>query len=889
LRKKNVAIKKLLFIWVILILFFGGIYTKSSNKKRVIQAIKADQPIKVDGLLGEKVWNGKGTTGFVQSDPVDGAAPTEKTEVWVAYDEKALYIAARMYDSEPEKIIGLLGRRDDFVDSDWFIFSVDPYFDRRSGYQFAVNPAGSIVDWTLFNDESTDQTWDGVWDSATKVDEKGWTVEIRIPFHQLRFKKKEKYTWGVNFRRLIKRKNERAGLVWVPKEESGYVSRFARLEGIQNIKPGRNIELVPFTASKAAFSSEQEEGNPFATGENYHVNAGLDMKIGLKSNLTLDMTINPDFGQVEVDPAVINLSASENYYSEKRPFFIEGANIFRFGRGGSNRQIAANWGNPSFFYSRRIGRPPQGDVDTDGYVRYPDWTTIISAAKITGKVGNGWNVGFLSAVTEREYAKVDLEGDRSTQEVEPLAYYGVFRAQKEFNQGRQGLGFISTSVVRDLRTEGLKDNLNRNAFGFGVDGWTFLDKDKTWVVTGWLGGTMVSGSETAISNLQQSYLHYYQRPDANYVELDENATSLNGWAGRFTLNKQKGNFVFNAAVGAVSPGFDSSDMGFQWNSDVINFHVMAGYNSFHPGKIFRSWAVNLFTQRNYDFGGNKVGEQRLIFIAHVEWLNYWETYMQISYNPGHWSKELTRGGPMTKEPGFTWGDFGTHTDNRKPLVLSVDAGFFSGKSGSHSWSAHLGLRWKPKSNFSLRISPSYNFRHSAAQWVTNVDDFLMTETYGTRYVFSEIDQKTLSCSIRINWIFTPKLSLQGYIQPFIAVGDYGKFKELARARSFDFNNFGENGSIVGLEDDIYTIDPDGPGEALPFTFDQPDFNYKSLRGTIVLRWEYRPGSTLYAVWTQNRADYSDPGELKFGRDFSNLLSAPGDNIFMLKFTYRFKM
>lgn len=871
------------------LVFWTGIYGNSRGL-RVVEALRVNGTIELDGVLEEKIWKGKGYSEFIQSEPIDGAAATEKTVVRVAYDDKAIYISARLFDSEPEKIIGMLGRRDEFVDSDWFIVSVDPYYDRRSGYQFAVNPAGSMVDWTIYNDEYTDSTWDGVWESKTSIDNQGWCVEIRIPFEQLRFKQKTDYVWGINFRRFIKRKNEQAGFIWVPKNGSGFVSHFALLEGIQGIKPGYHIELMPYTVGKAAFGTK-EEGNPFATGKEYYSNSGLDLKIGLKSNLTLNLTINPDFGQVEVDPAVINLSAAESYYSEKRPFFIEGADIFRFGIGGTNRKISANWGSYYLFYSRRIGRAPQGTVDTDGDIDYPDWSTILGAAKITGKIGKGWNLGFLSALTQREYAQIHLDGQHYQQEVEPFSAYTVLRGQKEFNQGRQGLGFISTGVVRDLRTQELNDSLNKNAFSFGVDGWTFLDKDKIWVVSSWFGVTRVSGSREAIWGLQQSYPHYFQRPDATHVKLDENATSMSGWAGRILFNKQKGNFIINAALGAVSPGFNCMDLGFQWSADIINGHIMAAYRSFKPGKIFRNWVLYLFTQRNYDFGGHKTGEQRLIFISEAQFLNYWEAYAQISVNPKRWSKDLTRGGPLTLLPPSTWGEIGIDSDDRKPLVASLFYSFSTSESGSNEHGISLGLQWKPSSNLSISIEPQYSTSFDVAQWVTAKEDELMVDTYGTRYVFGSIDQKTLSCIIRLDWIFSPKLSLQAYIQPFIAVGAYYDFKELAHPRSFDFNNFGQGNStiIYSPEDGIYTVDPDGLGAAPIFTFENPDFNYKSLRGTVVFRWEYRPGSTLYLVWTQNRADYSNPGDFQFGRDLGNLFKAPGDNIFMLKFTYRFNI
>jgi hypothetical protein len=812
--------------------------------------------------LEEGVWQEEGYSDFIQSDPTDGAQPTEKTKVWVAYDEKSLYVAARLYDSQPELITCRLGRRDDFVDSDWFIFAVDPYYDRRSGYQFAVNPAGSIVDWTLHNDEWND------------------------------FPKKEEYTWGVNFRRVIKRKNERITFVWVPKEDSGYVSRFAKLLGIQGIRPGRHIEFRPYSVAQAQYSPE-ESGNPFETGQKYLGNAGFDLKIGLKSNLTLDTTVNPDFGQVEVDPAVINLSDFESYFSEKRPFFIEGSTIFdQFGMGGATSNANISWSRPSFFYSRRIGRAPQGDVEQDGHLNFPDRSTILGAFKLTGKVGKGWNIGFINALTAREYAQIDSSGQRFKEEVEPFSYYGVLRTLKEFNEGKQGLGIIATSVVRDLSNENLEGILNKNAFSLAVDGWTFLDKNKTWVAGGWVGGTRVEGSQSAILELQESSLHYYQRPDASHVEVNDQATSLSGWGGRFYINKQKGNFLFNAAFGALSPGFDPNDVGFQFGmSDTINAHLLTGYYQPQPGKFFRNWLIYGGPFRNYDFGGNKTWDG-LLLILQGQFLNYWGFNTMFAYNPKTTDNNLTRGGPLALIPSGYQINFGLNTDNRKSVVISGHGNYYRRPTdGYYSWNSNVSLRWKPRTNISFSFGPGYHLRKSNIQWVTRVDDPLMTETFGTRYIFGGYFQRMLSSNIRLNWTFNPKLSLQVYLQPLLAVGEYNEFKELARPKKYEYNLFGENGSTISYSDvdEEYTVDPDGPGAAPDFSFGNPDFNFKSLRGTIVLRWEYLPGSILYFVWTQNRVDDANPGNFNFGRDLGDLFTAPGDNIFLIKVSYRWNI
>ena len=861
---------------------------KKIPEQKVIQAVRASEPAEIDGLLTEKAWRGESRSDFIQSDPVDGGTPTEKTEIWVAYDDNSLYVAAFLHDSEPQSIKKLLGRRDDMVDSDWFMFAVDPYDDHRTGYQFAVNPAGSIMDMTLYNDVNSDDTWDGVWEWKSLANDKGWTVEMRIPFHQLRFSRKNEHVWGVNFRRIIKRKNEKVGFIWIPKEDTAYVSRFARLEGIRDIRPGQHIEFLPYTVGQAQFKPAQA-GNPFEPGKKLLGNTGFDLKLGLRSNLILDATINPDFGQVEVDPAVINLSAYETYYQEKRPFFTEKADIFTdFGRGGVFINANINWPNPSFFYSRRVGRSPQGYVTHDGYVNFPDRSTILGALKLTGKL-DGWNIGFINALTAREYAEIDLAGDRLKEEVEPFSYYGVIRAQKDIREGQHGVGMIATAVVKDLRSETLGGILNRNAFSLAFDGWSFLDKKRAWVVGGWAGATRVEGSREDILGLQYSSMHYFQRPDADHVEIDPAATFLSGWGGRLQLGKQQGNFLLAAALGVLSPGFNPNDTGFQYgSSDKINWHILPGYQWTKPGKVFRNAMVIAGPFGNYDFGGNKIW-QGFLASFEAQFLNYWSFNTMVAYNPDTISNSLTRGGPLVAIPSGYQLDLGVSSDNRKAVVLSAYTSFYRRPGDSVSSESEVSLRWKPRSNFSLSFGPSYSFHKSKIQWVSRVTDPLMTETYGARYVFGRIDQRTLASEIRLNWIFTPKLSLQAYLQPFIAVGQYDKFKELATPKAYKWNVYGDGNSSIRFEDGSYIVDPDGVGPAEAFSFWNPDFNYKSLRGTVVLRWEFLPGSLFYLVWTQSRADYAHPGDFQLRRDLGDLLTAPGDNIFLVKVTYRWSL
>jgi len=855
---------------------------------RVVTAVRTDAPIVIDGRLDEKVWQTPSSRGFAQNDPRDGEPATEKTDVWVAYDDDAVYVAAFCHDSEPGKIISRLGRRDAQVDSDWFIFAVDPYFDRRTGYLFGVNPAGSIYDQALSNDVVSDSSWDGVWEWKAAANDDGWTVEMRIPFHQLRFSKRDEYVWGVNFRRVIMRKNETDSFSWVPKDEIAFVSRFARLEGLRGINPGTHLELTPYVTGQSRFRPA-ETGNPFETGSRWLGNGGFDLKYGLKSNLTLDASVNPDFGQVEVDPAVINLSAYETYYQEKRPFFIEGASTFdSFGRGGVYMNADMYWPSPLFFYSRRIGRAPQGYVTTDGNVDFPDRSTILGAAKLTGKLA-GWNIGFINALTAREFATIDQSGTRTRDEVEPFSYYGVLRAQKDIKAGQHGVGFMATGVMRDTDSPVLNGLLNKNAFSLAVDGWSFLDKKRTYVASGWLGGTRVGGSVEDIFRLQVSSAHYFQRPDADHLEVDPGATSLSGWGGRLQFAKQRGNFIFVLAAGALSPGFDLNDVGFQARgSDHINFSLLPAYQWTKPGKVFQYALVALGAVQCYDFGWNKIQEAEIV-LGQATFRNFWNAVLQFTFAPDRLSNELTRGGPMAVRPAGWKVESILSTDSRRAIVLQ-GAGSVSETPGD-GWgrSVQLTINWKPRPNLSLSVGPQVSASSTETQWITRVPDALMTSTFGRRYVFGRVDQKIVAAEFRLDWTFTPKLSLQTYLQPFIGVGRYDRFKELNRPKASAYNIYGEGDSTMGFADGLYTVDPDGDGPAAAFSFGNPDFNLKSLRGTVVLRWEYLPGSLLYFVWTQNRANYANPGSLELRRDLGDLLTAPGDNIFLLKISYRWNL
>jgi Domain of unknown function (DUF5916)/Carbohydrate family 9 binding domain-like len=857
--------------------------TEKSGTAAEVRAARAPEEIILDGALAEPGWTtASAVSDFTQREPNEAAATTERTEVRVLYDDNALYIGARLYDSNPDSIRAQLARRDRVSSSDRFLVFLDCYHDRRTGFYFGINAAGTLYDGTLYNDDWESDTWDGVWDGKVTRDSLGWSAELRIPYSQLRFQKQKSPRWGINFKREIARRNERAYLVRTPSNGSGFVSRFADLVGIEAVSPPRRLELLPYLTTRAEYLGH-EAADPFNDGSHLGAGIGGDLKVGIASNLTLDATVNPDFGQVEVDPAVVNLSDVETFFEERRPFFVEGASIFNFGEGGANDFWGFNWASPSFLYSRRIGRAPQAELPDDyDYSNVPAGSNIIGAAKLSGKVGS-WSLGALNAVTSREYARFSLGQERWRQEVEPLSYYGVYRAQKEIKDGRHGLGFIGTLTARSFDEHRLRSELSSSAASLGLDGWTTLDSKGVWVISGWSGMSRVGGTPERMQNLQESSVHYFQRPDARYLGVDSTASSLTGYAARVSLNKQKGNWMFNSAVGVVDPGFEVNDLGFQFRGDQINSHLMFGHKWTRPGRLFRSWRLNLAGFRSYNFGGD-VTWTGLFLTGLYELRNFSTGRWFVAYNPKTLSDRRTRGGPlMVNQPGVEW-EFSLDSDPNKRWIYG---GGFHGnhyrQGWEESWSAWTYLEWKPGSKVSLRLEPQVERIRTSAQYVDTFDDPQAVTTFGHRYVFADLDQTTVSASVRLNWIFTPRLSLEVYTQPLLSSGRYSGYKELAQPRSYRFTSYPEPSATT--DPDRIVVDPDGSGPVAGQEIDDPNFSLASLRGNAVLRWEYSPGSTLFLVWTQNRSDTETIGTFRTGRALDRLFGATADNIFLVKLSY----
>lgn len=855
-----------------------------------IEAVRTNERITIDGVLSESVWKRVGFSELLQNEPKQGAEPSFKSEAWVAYDDDALYFAAKYSDSNPDSIFARLARRD-FLwpdPSDGCVLYLDSYDDNRSGYFFFVSAAGTLADGLLENDEQPeDLTWDAVWEGVPHMDKDGWSVEMKIPFSQLRFREDENQTWGINIERYVSRYAESDMAAYTPRNESGFVSRFLNLIGLKSINPSNGVELLPYVIGKAEFIGG-DANNPFNNGKKYIPGAGLDLKANLSNSILLNATINPDFGQVEVDPAIVNLTDVEYSFTEKRPFFTEGVSIFRFGRGGSTNFSNFNWSNPNIFYSRRIGRTPQGSLPAYDYADAPSGTHILGAGKITGQLENGWKIGTILAATKSEYAKIEANSEKSDIEIEPLTYYGVFRAQKDFNSTAQGFGILSTVTKRMFNDNDLEESINKEAYVIGIDGWTFLDSDRTYVLTGWSALSHVTGTNERITSLQRSATHYFQRPDATHISVDSSATSLTGYSGRFVLNKNRGDFQLNAAFGFTSPSFEINDLGYGSYSDLMNGHFFAQYNFTKPTEYYQSTGVGAAIFRSYDFGMNNTS---MGYFTNGYW-NTKDLYgadFSFIYSPQTTNARRTRGGPLTLNPITRSLNLNFYTDNRQWWVLNAGVSLDRSENLNSS-EVFADIEIKALPTLTVTLGPDYVADNYNAQWITSYSDISATETFNRRYIFANLKQSTFSANIRADWILTPRLSVQLYLQPYISSGSYNNFKYLERSKSYDFVTYGSKGSTVTKEtmDDgssYFKLDTDGAGTSQAKIVWNPDFNYISLRGNAVLRWEYMPGSALYLVWTQSREEVEPSGEFELGRSMNRIMAIRPDNIFMVKLTY----
>jgi hypothetical protein len=869
----------LFFTLLFIASFFENVFSQAQTKKEYYLGECAKNEISVDGKLDEPAWQ-KATwqDDFTQYEPSEGKNPSQKTEFAILLDENYIYIGFKCWDNHPDSIVQRLTRRDE-MDGDFVAVQFDSYFDKRTAFSFMANAAGIKNDFIISNDGDEDNTWDPIWLVKTSRDDKGWYSEMKIPLTQLRFEGNSEQTWGLQVGRSLFRKQEVS--LWQPasKKTSGWVSQYGELKGLKNLKSRKIADLTPYVVARTdRFGKEQE--NPFKqTGKKNQLDVGLDGKLGLTNNLTLDFTINPDFGQVEADPSQVNLTSFETFFQEKRPFFIEGKNILSFPLNFGDGDLASE----NLFYSRRIGRRPHYDPELadNEYVKAPEFTSILGAAKITGKTQKGWSMGILESLTSDEFADIS-DGHQRREMIEPFTNYTIGRVQKDFDKGNTLLGGMFTSVNRNLGEEQL-NYLHKTAITGGFD---FVHKwhNKDWEFDLSTYFSRVEGSPEAIKNTQESWIHNFQRPDASYLKLDTTRTSLMGQGGKIVLGKNGGKLKFIAATAWKSPGLELNDVGYMRQADDILEVVWVGYRIYEPFSIFRYLNLNFNQWTEWNFGGESTGPGGNINV-NTQLKNYWYVNFGTNVNGKGLSITELRGGPALKYSGSknAWVGVGTNDQKR----LTAEAGFSvqhgNVKNSKQSYSTEVGFGYRPSKNLKITLSPAFSSNNDELQYVTQQDYSNKTD-----YIFARIHQKTLSASLRINYIITPNLSIQYWGQPFIATGKYSEFKRITNSRADKYTDrfalLGGNELSYNAADEIYNIS-DQTGNPL-YTFDQPDFNVKEFLSNMVVRWEYLPGSTIYLVWSQNRNQSVADGNFNMHNDLKTLFDNKPYNVFLLKMSFR---
>jgi len=811
-------------------------------------AFRAVTPPSIDGKDSDPLWrNAHVIDGFRMFDPVEDGEPTMRTEAHVAYDDRNLYVLVRAFDPHPDSISALLSRRDERTPSDYIRVIVDSYHDRRTGYEFMVNPAGVQRDIYLYNDSDEDVTWNAIWEVKTSIDSLGWVAEFRIPLSQLRYPQRAEHVFGIGIHREVARLNERSSWPLLRRSQFGLASQLGEVRGLTGLSSPRRLELMPYTV-------QANDTKRAATGYGRHqsMTLGADLKYGLSSNLTLDATINPDFGQVEADPGVLNLGAFEQFFEERRPFFLEGTGIFRY-------DIDCNDGSCTGpFYSRRIGRSPQVGFLAEDQGAVPRNSTILGAAKVTGRLPSGWSLGILNAVTGRESVAESLT-------VEPRTNYFVARAQQDLRGGRSGVGVILTAVNREL--DGYTaDFLRREAYTAGFDARHRFGAGDKLQITGQVYGSSVRGSVDAIARTQRSAVHLYQRPDDD-VLYDSTLRSLSGFGSGIGLSKNGGGITrFHTGLWYKSPGLEINDVGFMSNANNMGQSNWLAFVLQNPKWFYRRWQINFNQWNSWYVDGLNSGHGGNINM-NGQLKNMWFVYAGFGGETGSYCGACLRGGPaLWKNPAMQ-GWMGFTGDQRRAAYFSVNS-FFRRADGGRTTTYDLSPRIEGRisTSFSTSVGLSFNRNIDDRQWLGNYG-VIGSDT--AHFTVARLSQKTVSLTTRINWTASPNLSLQLYAQPFVTGGDYSNWREVAaaRERNYDarFRPFTLNGDAAG-------------------------FNFKQFRSNTVLRWEYRPGSTLFFVWAQGRVqDNMDPGSFSLRRDYRNLFGAHPDNTFLIKASYWFSM
>ncbi|WP_257453375.1 carbohydrate binding family 9 domain-containing protein [Archangium lipolyticum] len=841
--------------------------------ERRIDALQVEKGPLLDGVLDDEVWRHAAfTSGFLQKEPHQGRPASLRTEVAFVYDADALYVGARMSSDRPEDIETVMTRRDDSGSAERLIISLDTYRDRRTAYSFAVTAAGVRVDWYHPEDDEyqRDASYSPIWQARTRRTSDGWVAELRIPFSQLRFNGKGEQVWGVNINRYIPRRNEDDFWVVVPRDVTGWSSHFGELHGIRGVASSHRVELVPYVSSDLQLDSggNPRAGTPFEHQRPYAGRVGLDAKVGLGPNLTLDATVNPDFGQLDADPAQVNLTAFESVFDERRPFFTEGSQLFNSGNG------------PNYFYSRRVGGAPRLSAEAD-FVRSPQASTLWGAAKLTGRLSSGLSLGALGAFTGDAFADTY---DFSTREqgrvkLDSRTGFGVLRAQQELGPGGSVVGATFTSLLRDIGAgEGLTLQLAREAYTGGAD-FRLRLLDGEYVLSGYAGGSVVRGDPAAITRIQESSAHFFQRPDQKHVRVDPRATSMTGYTVGARLERVSGeHWLWNASVGADSPGFELNDVGQLDNADNLDVNLGLRYRETNPGRLLRNWELGLAASSNWNYGLSRQASS-LELTGSATFPNFWSGNLRVTYLPRALSDTLTRGGPLMQTGQGVDTSFSLDNSFSETTRWNVNGGAWAFETGSRGGYVGASLTLQPHRRLRLGIEPTASLYTDGVQYVDTLEGG-RAETFGNRYVFGAVQRREVALRLRANLFLSPDLSIEAYAEPFASSGSFGGFGELERA-----------GGRTPRRYDSFTRLPDGGLQLVDggtsFRLDDPDFNLRSFRSNVVLRWEWRPGSTLFLVWQQNRYTDSFRGNALAPRFLGDALAAPGGHTFALKLSWWF--
>jgi len=847
--------------------------TSAVTAHKQVRAIRLQggAAITVDGKLDDAAWaQAVWISDFVQKRPREGAPPSDSMRIAILYDDAAVYVGARMFSRDPSKIQAPLSRRDNTFQAERMWVSFDSYHDKRTAYSFGVSASGVRADWYHASDNENDVNWgfDPVWEANANIDALGWTAEMRIPFSQLRFTNQPVQVWGFNANRWNPVTSEDDYWIPVPTNRTGWSSFMGELVGIEGIKPTRRLELMPYGAVDARVLSDVSPVDPFNDKANLAGRVGADLKMGLGPNITLDGTVNPDFGQVEADPAFVNLTAFEVTFDERRPFFTEGNQLLR----GSG---------PSYFFSRRIGQRPPCNASGD-FVDCPQNATILGAAKVTGRLATGMSLGALAAVTSRESARTYDSTTRTfgRTELVPPAGYGVVRVQQEFGASKSVVGVTLTTVQRDMDALVAPSYVHR-AYAGGAD-WVLRWDRGAYELRGWAGFSHLRGDTAAINRVQYSAVHYFQRPDAGYLTHDSARTTFTGSVASLWFRKTKGNWLYDLQYGWESPAFDPNQAGRLVNADGRTGFAGLIYRQTKPGRWYQNYNANINSAIEYDFGGTRQFFYAELY-GEVILKNFWDLSSYVDVLPRSFDHSATRGGPQIATPqSWNWvvrlsNNFGA----RNGWVGRVYYGEDELGGETYRLSGELSIR--PSSRFQFSATPNYLRDITPRQWVMTVDSGGSAATYNKRYVFGQIDQSTFLMDLRANYTIGPDLTLELWGEPFAASGHYYGLGELPQPRTFELRRYGTDGTtIVRDSTGDYTV-TDGPSHTV--TIPNPDFHFLSFRSNAVLRWEWRPGSTLYVVWAQDRGGSQAQVRAVGFRDLLDSFGARGDNFFAVKVSY----